>query len=307
MFNKEWFLKHQKILLWFANTFIGKRVLRHDLDKVDAILPNAVFTREGKKITAEFRTHNKYSKRLYYAFKPLWHLFHLWDMAWYPKCNLGFDSLTKYPDANPESTSVDGHVRRSVASETFGTIRAGAGTNSSDTETEATIARLVASSTSNQYSQMRRAIFLFDTSALTAEATISAATLSLYGSAKSNGLGSPTLDIVSSTPVSSTALVNADYAQLGTTVFSDIAYASFSTSAYNDMALNASGLAAISKTSISKFGTRIGWDTDNSFGGVWASTADTYFQAYFADQAGTTNDPKLVVTYTLPSLGVIII
>jgi hypothetical protein len=48
--------------------------------------------------TTDFRTHNKFSKRLFYAFYPVWWLAHQWDTLfanqWQPAWNLGFDTLT---------------------------------------------------------------------------------------------------------------------------------------------------------------------------------------------------------------------
>lgn len=303
IFDKTWFLKHQTLLKWFANTKYGKGLLGHGLDRVDLILPNAVVRKNRTSYIAEFRTHDKYAKRLYYEFKPIWKAFHWFDMnvanIYVPKLNLGFDSLTAYPAAGSVEP-VDGRAIRGSVDETFTTIRNGAGNSSADGNAIENYGSLTATTTSNQYSFMFRCIFCFDTSSIGGGATINSATLSLFGTDKSNGLGSPTLDIVSSTPASTSTLASSDYGNLGTTVFSDIAYASFSTSAYNDFSLNASGLSNISKTSISKFGTRTGWDTDNSFGGSWSSGAVTKLTGYMADQTGTSNDPKLTVTYTLP-------
>ena len=206
----------------------------------------------------------------------------------------GDPTLTTYPDADPETTTVDGHTRRGGVNETFSTIRAGAGTANSSATALENCAQLTATTTTNQYSALRRSIYLFDTSSIASGNTISSATLSLYGAAKENGLGSPELDVVSSNPASNTTLVNADHATLGTTVYGGVVYDSFSTSAYNDMSLDS---AAVTKAGITKLGVRLNWDTDNSFGGTWASGAASSFQAYTADQSGTTNDPKLVVVY----------
>lgn len=204
---------------------------------------------------------------------------------------------TFYPDANVESTSVDGYVARQGVDQTFAAIVAGAGTNAVDSDNDEGYAALVASTTSNQFSQNLRGIALFDTSAIPDGDTISSAVISFYGNFKFNGLGSPAFHVVSSNPASSTALANADYGTLGSTSFGSVSYASYSTSGYNDVTLNASGLATISKTGVSKFGTVTDWDLNASFTGVWASGANSGFQWVPADAAGTTTDPKLVVTH----------
>jgi len=155
------------------------------------------------------------------------------------------------------------------------------------------------------WGNLTRCVVLFDTSALGDTDTISSATFSLYAQSKTlvgGGLTpAVTVAIVSSNPASTSALVAADYADelYGTTDFATrLAYASVSTVAYNDFTLNASGIANISKTGISKFGLRVGADVDNS---EPTGTGDTYYDIYFytADQTGTTNDPKLVVEHAI--------
>lgn len=206
-------------------------------------------------------------------------------------------TLVVYPDADPESTTIDGHVRRSGVDETWATIRAGAGTNQSSTSASQAMAQLTASTTSNQFERLVRGIFLFDTSSIGASDTVTSATLSIYGSAKAAGLGSTGLDfdIVTSNPASNTALAGSDYANLGGTPLASVAYASYSTGAYNDFSL---APADVTKAGISKFGCRLSWDVDNSFGGSWSSGASTSFHCHNADQTGTTQDPKLTVIYT---------
>lgn len=296
MFNKYWFSKNQTILLWFANTWLGKQILHIDSkEKLIAILPNAIFWKKGKEYVAEFRSHNKFSKRLYYAFYPLWRLFHLWDMFWYPKFNLGFDTLGPvYPDADPETTTMDGNSQNSDAS--FATCRSAAAGNSTSASNASSNCQ-IAVDIGIYY--VARNFHLFDTSALTASVTISAATYSVYdtGAGFANS-DSDSLHAVSSNPASNTALVDADFDQVGSTSFGSISLASWTGSAYNGISLNASGLANISKTGVSKFGQRIGGDLNNSA----PSSADRV-QTYMADQTGTANDPKLEVTYSIPSGG----
>ena len=164
----------------------------------------------------------------------------------------GSTTSTFYPDANPESTSVDGYVARTGVDETFSTIRGGAGTTANDSDNDEGYATLIASTTSNQYAQMFRSIVLFDTSSIPDGDTISSATISFYGNFKFNGLGSTNLemDVTASTPAANTSLVAADYQQLGSTSFGSVSYASYSTTGYNDITLNSSGLADISKTRV---------------------------------------------------------
>ncbi|MDD3302228.1 MAG: hypothetical protein PHN31_01635, partial [Candidatus Gracilibacteria bacterium] len=207
-------------------------------------------------------------------------------------------TLVVYPDAGHGSSSVDGSAYRGSVDETFANIIAGAGTGRQYSNASNALVRLQASTTTNQFQTNIRSIFTFVTSSLTSAATISDVSLSLYGSDKGLGVGSPNLHVVASTPASDYDVVNGDYSQLGSTSFGSVTYANFSTSGYNDITLNSSGIANVSKTGVSKFGAKFSWDLDGTFGGTWSSGAYSYLRGYYADQTGTTNDPKLTITYT---------
>ena len=223
---------------------------------------------------------------------------------------------TFYPDPNTESTSVDGHASQ----EEFGTdnlsffgaclvawsnAQPGTGTASADNITGITV-----ESTSGTFFNspdyectvaIYRAVILFDTASLPDTATISAATFSLYVTGKSNfdNDGNDTLNIVSSTPAANTAVVNGDYDSLGTTLYASAAdITSVTTSAYNVFTLNSTGRDAITKTSATKFGIREGHDINND-----TVTPGTGNQVTFsaAETSGTSQDPKLEVTYTVAS------
>lgn len=181
---------------------------------------------------------------------------------------------------------------------TFANIRtATTGTGAYDDTANPNFTYIYTSNTSNQFRGMGRGVFLFDTSSIASGATVTSATLSIYGIGKTNGQGSPEIDVVTANPASNTALAagDYDYNDFGTSPFASIAYASWSTTGYNDFSVGAS---AVTKAGITKLGTRVNWDTDNSYGGSWTSADITGYSCYTADQAGTTNDPKLVVVYT---------
>lgn len=206
-----------------------------------------------------------------------------------------------YPDAGTGGTTVDGHVRRSSVSESFSAIRTGSGVSHADTTAVMNAVQLTADTSPNtdKYTVLRRSIFTFNTTAVPATDVISAVTFSLYGSAKSNGLGSPDLDVVSATPAANNDLVNADYAytNFGTSPYGSVAYGSYSTAGYNDIACST---GCVTPEGITRLGVRTSWDTDNS-APTWSSGAASYYECYFADQAGTTNDPKLTVEHAAPA------
>lgn len=209
--------------------------------------------------------------------------------------------LTVYPDPDAEITSVDGFVGRTGVSESWATIIAGAGNTSSDNAPTGNFIAAGATGTSNLWESLIRSIFLFDTSALGASASISAAVLSLTGTSKLDPSGlAPNIDIYTSTPASNTALANADYSQLGSTsqTGSPISYTSYSTTGYNDFTFNATGIGNISKTGVSKFGARnANYDVAGT-APTWSAGTAFRLQGIYADTAGTSTDPKLVITYT---------
>ena len=150
-----------------------------------------------------------------------------------------------------------------------------------------------------------RSITLFDTSTLTAGATISAATYSIWMTQK-NDNQSDSVGIVQTAPASNSALANSDYSAAFTvhsdTVTASATLASMSLAAYNDFTLDATGRGWISKTGITKLGIRYRKDyidTASHTSTPTSGQSDTRFSA--ADTAGTSQDPKLVVTYSTAS------
>lgn len=313
VFSKEWFAKHQKILLTFSNTLIGRCILRIHGDrssvgknKIVKIMPNSITWISGHEYKTEFRTHDKFGKRLYYTFKPFWYLIHSWDQIAnamrQPEWNLGFDTLTEYPVAG-STTPCDGIISLVNQNTTLASLRNAANGNLAiaDTEFDAHV-RLASSTTTNQFKTITRGIFNFDTSDLTSGATISDADISFYWYGRSTGLGSDSVHVVSATPASKGAIANGDYDDFGTTSFANIPSISGATlGSYTDLDLDSNGEANINKTGVSTFGLRGGWELNNSFGGSWRSNVETRILGYFADYTGTTRGPKLVVTYTVSS------
>lgn len=211
-------------------------------------------------------------------------------------------TLTAYPDPHPETSTVDGHVFRGGVSEDWATIISGAGTGFADSSDSVQIL-VWAASTTNKWLQVRRGIILYDTSSLGSGANISATVLSLYGYDKGDDLSiTPNIDIYTSTPASNTGLANADYSQVGSVsqTGSPIAYGSWTLTGYNDFTFNATGRGNISKTDISKFGTRNANYDVSGTPPTWSAGVNlSHLTSKSAEFANTTQDPKLVVTYTV--------
>ncbi|MBN1161709.1 MAG: hypothetical protein JXA17_07180 [Dehalococcoidales bacterium] len=195
------------------------------------------------------------------------------------------------------ATSLDGHIEKSDSS--YSTAH---GASNGDTvNATANYIQTYNGYWSNKY-WIDRGYLYFDTSALGAGVTITAATLSLYGYTKGNANpGQSDLGIFhGSFDTPNDGLALADYGAilgcitLGADSYYD--YTSFSLSAYNDKALNATGIGWINKTGITKFALRLKGDVD-----VSTPTGDNYVYPY-SSEAGEGYKPKLVITYTTGEL-----
>lgn len=204
------------------------------------------------------------------------------------------DTAKFYPNADPESTTMDASIESSNSS--FASARdAATGTSINTSSATGLFAQKNRFATSGWV--IARAMMTFDASAFS-QATITSAKISLYGSAKTNGNGTTSIHCVAATPASNSNIVVADFDQVGTVSFAEIAYASFSTSDYNDFSLNASGLANVVVQGISRFAFREDQEFDNSSGMTIGTSND--FSGYFADETGTSKDPYLEYTYVSP-------
>ena len=314
VFSNEWFEYHQSKLLRFANTLYGRYVLRIHGDRSDVgknkiikIEPHAITWKENGQTKIEFRTHAKFAKRLYYAYKPIWHLIHLWDMQVANRLNyalnLGFDTLTVYPDASPGTDTFDGTVRYKGTADTWANIHDG--TTASAIFDRSTTYTIILQSylTSPKWLIIQRGYALFNTSSIGSTADVISATISLRGTTGTNNTFSYStfaINTYATTPANNTAISASDYnkTNFGNTALStNIAYDDWNDGGYNNFVLNSTGLANIAPTGISKFGFR---EANYDFADIapsWESSKNVQFGAVAADTTGTSTDPKLVVTY----------
>lgn len=206
-------------------------------------------------------------------------------------------TLTVYPDAGTGTTCDAKLVASNV---TWAGARAATTANFSASTTDATI--YIEGDATGGVNYLGRPMFTWDTSALTAGATISAAVVSLYatGTDDTSEIVNPAdPTFVTATPAAPGSLVAEDFDQVGSTSLCDSppTLATFAGSTgYHDFTLNATGIAAVSKTGITQLAVRPLNDINNA-----APTLRSYASFSTADTGGTTQDPKLVVTYTLTS------
>lgn len=208
------------------------------------------------------------------------------------------ETLTLNPNANVETTSVDGYAGRWVAEESFAAMIAGAGVIANDSAASNACPLLSSGATSAKFVQLRRGIYLFDTSSLDDGVTVTAAELGLYGISKVTWLTPAELAVTAATPASNTAIVAADYSRVGSIEFATrVSSPAWSTTGFTPLVFNAAGIASISLTGISKYAVRLGCDVDG-VAPAWLANVGTSYTGYQADQPGTAYDPYLNVTYS---------
>ena len=208
-------------------------------------------------------------------------------------------SQTFYPDADPETSSVDGALQQNNDPDTWANIRGGPGTLANDTNVDANV-KIKCSATTDRYKYYNWYAALFDTSGLPDDALISAAILSLFGFSKQNDQSiNFDVNIYASNPASNTALEAGDYDARSYTPFATaIDWDDWITDGYNDFPFNAAGRSSISKTGVSKYALL---EVNYDVGGAtpfWATADQGNYDVrhYTADQ-GSGYKPKLVVTY----------
>lgn len=208
---------------------------------------------------------------------------------------------TFYPDPNPETTTVDGFTGRINNSESWSSIHDSTGQTAGAASSVGSIAGYRRStSSSSLWRNNFRSFYLFDTSSITDTDTVDSATMELYITAHREQIeGSIDFYVVDMNPDSNTTLANADYLNYGTTKQSSLLEGStFTTNAYNAWTLNATGEASISLTGVTKFGLMADkdiTDTEPSGGSVGDGEDCT---GNFAEETGTSKDPKLVVIHS---------
>lgn len=314
--TKSLFRKYARFVTWFANTGIGRDYLLHNnlyLPKnVSVLLPNGYIEHDGKHARLTVTTRPVYASKIYPALQALesftgtmretkelllWYLGLRYQPSWAKSFNA---TLTVNPDANPETTTVDGYADQNTAQSSFATLRGGSGNVASDTagaNQTFIVIQNTAPDTTNQWTVIRRAFTLFDTSAIGAGTiTPGGNTISAYITATGNDF-SQSADVCLTAPASNTALVNSDYANVTfTRQATGIGISSLTTSAYNDFTLNGTGESNIQTSGVTKFGFLCSGDMDNTAPSWGAPTKQSYFNGNFSD-AGS-NKPKLTIIYT---------
>lgn len=212
-------------------------------------------------------------------------------------------SSTFYPDPHTETTSVDGELYKDNST-TWSTVRNATESNwGGDSGSGNNVRDHIGNGNGPDHYGIRRAFLLFDTSALPDGASITSASLNVFISGYSAAGSEKRMYVVSSNPASNTSISYDDYDLIGSTSFGE-SDGSYSINTYEPITLNSSGLAAITKTGVSKFALR----TYNDFNNVPSTNSNELdIDFWSAERGGTGEDPKLVVVYnTEPSIPIVL-
>lgn len=331
------FHKYASLITWFSNTQLGRSYISQDTfpipkEEIALFLPNGyhiIKDRYKDKFIAQLIVTPSavYEQKLHKALLAL-DLVHQWiqdfdeakmillgQLGLIPwgriptiAKNIRFTTSTFNPDAHPETTCCDGYTYGTDDTpNTWAATRALSSGVSALCNASASGGSgwYIQKNTGDSFAYFRRAMALFDTSTLGA-VDISSAVYSYYVTSKEragNGWTDAQMatSLVASSPASNTDIVADDFDQYGSTKFAtDGAYASASVNAYFDFSMNATGIAAIAKTGITKLGIRCAADVDNSY----PSDADpTGAHGVYGQSAEDANKPKLVITYEASATG----
>ncbi|KKL65165.1 hypothetical protein LCGC14_2157700, partial [marine sediment metagenome] len=214
-------------------------------------------------------------------------------------------SLTVYPDAHIETSTVDGGTGGGDVEDTWANIRVAVGSFSRDDNDFDSPVTLNCGFVADTWKNNRRLLLLLDTSPLTSAAVLLATTLSTFGRVKLDAGTpiTPNVNVYSSNPDTNIAIIDSDHDDMGTTPYADtpITFAGYNLGtpgSANDMAFNSAGLGAISLTDITKLSLRnANYDVGVSTP-TWTSVTQHYISTWCAEK-GAGYKPKLVVTYVL--------
>jgi len=347
-FNEKWFKKNQNVLLKrINNKLIGPYVrqllnIEDEYDYIYGITPHSLIVdrriEDGQIIEKQvFRTHQKYSKRVYFAMKELWQLCHWFDMQianrFAPKLNLGFDTLVVYPQTGGGGSNVtsDGIISHTASftgvsynSTSWNSLRnattgsnAYPSTGSMGGSSGNSVLALYYTEWNFYIIRFGRSIFSFDTSMIPLEANINSTELGLYvytSTQVPNGFLCMTnaTHITAYRPIYISSMNFSNNNNVTTTDYNITRYGSTSyavldgpsgTNQYNTLTFNSAGIEHIQKGGITGLSLRSHIDFN---GIVWLAASNNQshsiiYNIRFADTTGTTQDPKLTVEYSLPA------
>lgn len=218
---------------------------------------------------------------------------------------IGLTTTEVFPDPDTETTTFDGKHYGSLdaADNSWATERAltdgGHATLTTDNDASEKYFWIKGAATLGNFKGLIRSVFLFDTSSIPDADTISAATFGIVPTARTD-TRSESCTVILASPSSNTVIALADFdAFTFTEQTTSKTLASFTVDSATYGFLDFSTFTNISKTGVSKFGFIQVKDLANSPAPTSEApgAAGTALSGFYADEAGTTKDPKLTVTH----------
>lgn len=320
-----WFESHQELLLRITNTPQGRDLLciDRDFDGIEIVRFGKNYITgflglngENVKLISDFRIGAKWANIIRYR----WRDFVVLAREHYSdKVNSQTEILldgqyrmaattsTFYPSPSPGSP-VDGAAYVFLDNSTWSVLVNHVGTGAL-WDSSAGSAQCYAQSAANSgyYSQLRRPIFGFDLSVLAGE-IVESGTFSRYHTAKQTTLGGSAHAnsaqlVFSANPASNTSLTATDYSTVGTTSFGKTPIQnSITLGAYTNVILNSSGIDYLNTKvgGIGFLGCKLGFDhvNDETPMNPYSGALNQGTSAHYADETGTTKDPKLVIVHS---------
>lgn len=215
-------------------------------------------------------------------------------------------TLVARPDAHPETSTFDADLwYEGVGDITWATMRGAAAATTIADANQTAVIYLLNGVAAGTWNSLGRVILGFNTAAIGASSTITAAELQI--TPRSTPFDDLTQSANLSTvtaPASATSVTDSDYnvTKYGSTKLStDVALATLVADTPHTFTLNADGRSAISKTGITWLALRIVSDITNSEPGVNpGGNLQSDLSIRSAEDATEANRPVLTVTYTLP-------
>jgi len=193
------------------------------------------------------------------------------------------------------TNSTDGFIYRYATNQTFTVIRNSAG-NAVDTTGVDMSASVRSDLATNTFNRLYRSPLIYNASGVTDTATLNSALIGLYRFSGYTDLGDTGLNIVKFN-IDGTISAD-DYDNFETTRYSTDQNASTITTAkYYTWPLNSLGLSNISKTGNTGFGSRFGFDIDNT-SPTWISGGSKYSGAAWRSADYVLYPPFLQIEYT---------
>jgi hypothetical protein len=211
---------------------------------------------------------------------------------------------TKYPDAHPEDSSVDGGAAaNSVATsgDTWQNMHDRSGDEATVADNNAVSDTMIrAHSNTNKYDIWRRAIVVFDPPGISAGDTITAVTIQWINQSVTHQF-SGSINIVPTTTASVTEINAGDYDGGSTVrqVDSDILLSNLNTgnNNLNTFTLNSTGVGNTSKDAVSKWMFRLKDDIDDDET-TWIFEEQDQFRMLTADEAESGDQrPRINITH----------